>query len=43
MRVYGAQNGWTPLMAAAARGHLPVVEQLLCAGADSATESKVFM
>ncbi len=34
MRVYGAQDGGTPLWVAAGGGHLPVVTALLAAGAN---------
>ncbi len=41
MRVYGAQDGWTPLTVAEARGHLPVVTALLAAGANKEAVDKV--
>ncbi len=41
MRVYGAQRGWTPLMAAAEGGHLPVVTALLAAGANKEVVDEV--
>ena len=35
------QNGWTPLMNAAEKGHLPVVEYLLERGADMEAKDNV--
>ena len=41
VKVWGVQDGWTPLIHAAANGHFATVEVLLAAGADVNVQQKV--
>ena len=40
---FSSQIGWTALMSASSRGHLPIVERLLAAGAQPDLQTKVLL